>query len=170
MLNTPSHLDPYQMFEEAELWHKICEEIDWEKDKEYTGNIITWGIDEAIVVYEQDGGYALTYLVKSSYWHFPGVCDATSYSPVYEFLYKPTQDDLMKFIKNIARIHRDFYQDCKVNEKAWIELTGESPKNFLEEIEKAKKDFEDLEIAKILEKVETEDSNWFGFLKQIFWS
>ena len=168
MSNIPSHLDPYQMFEEAELWHKICEEVSWKKDKKYTGNIITWGINKAIVVFEQDGGYALTYLVKASRWHCPGVCDAPSYSSIFEFQHKPTQYDLLKFIKNIARIHRDFLIDCNVNKKGWLELTGESPIRFLEEIEKAKKDLEDLNIAKSLEKIEPDNPSWFNFLKQIF--
>lgn len=148
MSNIPSHLDPYQMFEEAELWHKICEEIDWVKDKKYTGNIITWGVSDAIVVFEQSSECALTYLLKSNHWHCPLVCDATSYSSIFEFKYKPTQDDLMKFIKNIARIHSSFLIDCKVNENAWIELTGELPTDFLNDIKIATKN----EKNKIIKK------------------
>ena len=119
------------------------------KDKKYTGNVLAWNEDYAIVVYEQKNQYALTFLSYiSNYWHIPVVCDAIEYSCIYEFKHKPTQDDLMKFIKNIVRIHYYFLEGCKVNTNAWIDLTGEPPTEFLNDIKtttenKQKKTFED---------------------------
>jgi hypothetical protein len=111
MTNISSSWNLTQIFEEANLAEWICEDIQWDIKKEYTGEIIAWKkieddrfiyLDYIITVFEQNNEYAFVRLSKrkGTRWIPHILIDHPAYTSTVEFKHKPTQTEIIKYLQN----------------------------------------------------------------------